>query len=88
MAARAEDMEGLKQVLGLWQQALEELEGGSVPAARLREISLQNQETRALLEARLRDLEQQIQRLCHGGRALQGYVTKGPAPPGFLDEFR
>ena len=87
-AARHGDLPALARLLGRRQIVLEGLQGRTVAPGRLARIRQQDAELRALLEARLRAVDQALQRLHSGGRALRGYAAPGPGASGLVDERR
>lgn len=87
-AARRGDLPGLERLLRRRQAVLEELQGRAVAPGRLACIRQQDAEVRALLEARIRVVEQALQHLHTGGRALRGYATPGLGQAGLIDERR
>ena len=87
-AARRGDLAGLARLFSRRQAALEGLQGRAVAPSRLACIRQQDAEVRGLLEARIRVVEQALQHLHNGGRALRGYATPGPGASGLVDERR
>ncbi len=87
-ATRVGDLESLEAFLELRQGVLDRLRGRDAPPGGLREISLRDAETRGLLEARIRNVTQALDRLRKGEQALTGYAPAVVPLPGFIDQFR
>jgi hypothetical protein len=87
-AAKAGNPKEVRLLLGTRRQLLAHLKDRVVSPERLKEVFAPDAETIATLKAEMERVEESLLRLSEGGRALQGYVVRMAASPGFVDQMR